>query len=93
MNLKSGEVLKARKALADKSLNQQLLTKEQYESEIRLNEYFQKKAPGQDEVALVDIEIEGPDGEKRIHEAGEIVRLNERQLSRLQGKQTLTKNT
>jgi len=86
MNLESGEVLKARKALSDKSLNQQLLTKEQYESEIRLNEYFQKGAPGQDRVVLTDIEIEGPDGLKRTHEAGEIVRLNERQLSKLQGK-------
>ena len=73
-------------ALSRQSLNNIILDKEQFDAEIRLNEYFQKGAPGQDRVALVDIEIEGPDGVKRRHEAGEIVRLNERQISALQGK-------
>jgi len=73
-------------ALSRQSLNNIILDKEQFEAEIRINEYFQKGAPGQDRVALVDIEIEGPDGVKRRHEAGEIVRLNERQISALQGK-------
>ena len=72
--------------LSKKSLNGVILEQGQFDSEIRLNEYFLKGAPGQDRVALVDIETAGPDGVKRRHEAGEVVRLNERQISDLQGK-------